>query len=118
MPQTAILKKPVPGKADWHWADVMAAIRKRGWSLRQIAEKEGYAHGNVLGEAARRPYPKAEAILASYAGVTHPMLIWPSRYTADGQTARPMGRPKLRGQAPVKRITPLRSGNPQTRRPE
>lgn len=94
----------------------MAAIRKRGWSLRQIAAEEGYAHGNVLGEAARRPYPRAEAILAAYAGVKHPMLIWPSRYTADGRPARPMGRPKLRGQAPVKGITPLRHGNPQGRR--
>lgn len=115
MTQTAPQKKPVADLADWHWADVLAAIRKRGWSLAQIAEVEGYATGNVLGKAALRPYPRAEAILASYAGVEHPMKIWPSRYTRDGQPNRPMGRPKLRGQAPVKGITPLRHGNPQKR---
>lgn len=96
----------------------MAAIRKRGWSLAQIAEKECYASGAILGKVAHQPYPRAEAIVAAYAGVDHPMKIWPSRYTADGQPARPMGRPKMRGQAPVKRITPFRAGNPQSRRPE
>lgn len=107
-------KKPARPKQDWHWADVLAAIRKRGWSLRQIALAEGYAHGNVLGEVARRPYPKAEAILASYAGVEHPMVIWPSRYTPEGLPNRPMGRPPMRGEQPLRKATtPVCRGNPQ-----
>jgi Ner family transcriptional regulator len=93
-------KKPAT-EQDWHWADVMAAIRKRGWSLRQIAQAEGYAHGNVLGEAARRPYPAAEAILAAYAGVDHPAQIWPSRYGSDGKSNRRRGRKPMRGLPPV-----------------
>lgn len=103
-------KKTSPKVEDWHWADVLAALRKRGWSLRQIAKEENYAHGNVLGGVARHPYPKAEAILAAYAGVAHPMEIWPSRYDAKGNTNRPMGRPVMRGQKPVPKGSTLVAG--------
>lgn len=116
MTTAANLKKPAP--QDWHWADVMAAIRKRGWSLRQIGLEQGYNHGNSLGEAARRPYPKAEAILAAYAGVDHPMEIWPSRYTADGRPNRLMGRKAMRGLRPVKATTGNSRRNPQRTRGE
>lgn len=112
MTTTDPLKKPAA--KDWHWADVLAAIRKRGWSLRQIAKEEGYAHGNVLGEAARRPYPRAEAIIAAYAGVDHPAVIWPSRYDASGKPNRRMGPKPRPRQPPVKAITPIRGRNPQT----
>lgn len=91
-----------PAAEDWDWEDLLAQIRKRGWSLRQIAKKEGYAHGGVLGEAKRRPYPAAEAVLASYAGVEHPCTIWPSRYGADGLSNRKPGPRPMRGQPPVK----------------
>ncbi|MBL8260892.1 MAG: helix-turn-helix domain-containing protein [Xanthomonadaceae bacterium] len=96
-------KKPVMD--DWAWEDLLAAIRKRRWSLRQIAKEEGYAHGNVLGEAKRRPYPAAERILAAYAGVAHPMEIWPSRYDADGAPNRTPGPKPMRGIPPVKKST-------------
>ena len=94
-------KKPDP--KDWHWVDLLAAIRKRGWSLRQIAMTEGYAHGNVLGEAKRRPYPAAERILAAYAGVPHPAHIWPSRYDGEGNPNRTPGPKPMRGAPPVKK---------------
>lgn len=102
MSVTQTAKKPATG-ADWHWADVLAAIRKNGWSLEQIAKDEGYKRGAALGDAARRPYPKAERILAAYAGVEHPMLIWPSRYNADGQPNRTPGPKPRRGRRPIKR---------------
>jgi Ner family transcriptional regulator len=92
-PTTA--KKPVG--EDWHWKDVLAALHKRGWSLRQVGMAEGYPDGAALGEAARRPYPKAEAILARYLGVDHPMRIWPSRYGLDGRPNRRHGPPPMRG---------------------
>ena len=110
---TAATSLKKPAAQDWHWADVLAALRKRGWSLKQIAETEGYAHGNVLGDAARRPYPRAEAILAAYAGIEHPKLIWPSRYTADGKPNRAKGPKPRRGLPPVKATTPIRGRNPQ-----
>lgn len=105
MTQTTHLKKPVDQPEDWHWADVMAALRKRGWSLRQVGTAEGYADGNTLGEAARRPYPKAEATLARYIGVDHPMKIWPSRYDTKGQPNRRIGRAPMRGQKPLSKST-------------
>ena len=112
MPVATTLKKPAP--KDWHWADLMAHLRKRGWSVRQIAIAEGYNdEGRTLLGAARKPSPKAEAILAAYAGIDHPQVIWPSRYNSDGSTARPMGRAPLRGQPPIKATTPIRGRNPQ-----
>lgn len=115
MTVTALRKKP--GLAgDWHWADVTAEIQKRGWSLRQIALKEGYTdQGSTLGGVARKPSPKAEAILAAYAGVAHPMEIWPSRYDKSGNPNRRIGRAPKRGQPPVKATTRSTSGNPQNR---
>lgn len=115
MLMTTTTPEKKPAAEGWHWADVLAAIRKRGWSLRQIAKAEGYTDGNALGEAARRPYPKAEAIIAAYAGVEHPMVIWPKRYDASGKPNRPMGpKPRFR-QPPVKAITPVGGRNPQMR---
>lgn len=116
MSQTTHLKKPVnPGNGgDWHWADVLAALKKRGWSVRQVGLAEGYAEGNTLGEAARRPYPKAEATLARYIGVDHPMVIWPSRYDANGTPNRRRGTAPMRGKKPVGKATTVSSRcNPQ-----
>lgn len=86
---------------DWHWKDVLSALAKRGWSLRQVALAEGYPDGRALGETARRPYPKAERILARYMGVEHPKVVWPSRYDADGHPNRPRGSPLKRGLPPL-----------------
>lgn len=109
--------KPMPKKPaakDWDWNDLMALLRKRGWSLRQIAITEGYNdNGRTLQGASKKPSPKAERILAAYAGIEHPMQIWPSRYDRQGLPNRAMGRPPLRGKPPVKRITPVLAGNPQ-----
>lgn len=103
MPTAPAQKKPV--NKDWHWKDVLAALHKRGWSLRQVGIEEGYPDGTALGEAARRPYPKAEAILASYLGVDHPKVIWPSRYDAAGVPNRRMGPAPMRGERPRKATT-------------
>lgn len=111
MTELAILKKAPKG--DWHWADVLAALRKRGWSLRQVGYAEGYADGNTLGEVARRPYPKAEATLARYIGVDHPMQIWPSRYDSHGKPNRRIGRAPMRGIRPRKATTATGGRNPQ-----
>ncbi|WP_368565540.1 transcriptional regulator [Pseudoxanthomonas sp. UTMC 1351] len=116
MTTSANLKKPAAQRElqDWHWADVLAALRKRGWSLRQIGKAEDYSDGNALGEVSRRPYPKAEAILARYLGVSHPMLIWPTRYDTNGQPNRRFGCAPMRGQRPIDKVTtPLTGRNPQ-----
>jgi Ner family transcriptional regulator len=116
MTQTRPAKKPVDQLPleDWHWADVLAGLRKRGWSLRQVGLDCGYADGNALGEVARRPWPKGEKIIAAYLGKDHPKEIWPSRYDAEGNPNRRHGRAPMRGQKPCRKATTgLPRCNPQ-----
>lgn len=63
-------------QVDWHPADVVAALRKRHVSLRQLARDNDYAHfSRVLSS----PWLAAEHIVAKALGV-RPEQIWPSRY--------------------------------------
>jgi Ner family transcriptional regulator len=75
---------------DWHPADIVASLRKAGWSLRRLSLSLGFSEG-YLKTALAHPYPKAEAMIAEALGL-HPMQIWPSRYTPDGRPNRPIGR--------------------------
>lgn len=84
------MSKPRAQKKDWHPADVVAALWKRGVSMRALSLQAGYSPG-ALKHALRRPYPRAEKIIADAIGV-HPMEIWPSRYTADGYPYYPRRR--------------------------
>lgn len=62
--------------ADWHPADVVAALRKRGTSLRQVAIAHGYTQiQNVL----VRPWWAVEQLVGQALGIP-PEQIWPSRY--------------------------------------
>lgn len=63
---------------DWHRADVVAALHKKGWSLRELSKQSGLSAG-TLKSALDRPYKKAEGIIAGAIGVD-PRTIWPSRY--------------------------------------
>lgn len=78
---------PPPSQSDWHPADVLAALKKRGLSLAGISVANGY-HPTAAGKALKRPWPAMEAIIARELGL-HPQAIWPSRYTASGE---PRGR--------------------------
>lgn len=74
----------------WHPADIVAALRKRGWSLRRLSIHHGYSP-TVLAVALRRPWPKGEEIIAATIGITPPEL-WPERYGPDGRSNRRPGR--------------------------
>ncbi len=63
---------------DWHRADIVAAVRKSGWSIRRLSKEAGLSAG-ALYNALDRPWPKAESIIAAAIGV-EPETIWPSRY--------------------------------------
>jgi len=63
---------------DWHRADVVAALHKKGWSLRELSKQSGLGAG-TLKSALDRPYPKAERIIADAIGID-PRVIWPNRY--------------------------------------
>uniref|UniRef100_UPI003D312E70 helix-turn-helix domain-containing protein n=1 Tax=Serratia marcescens TaxID=615 RepID=UPI003D312E70 len=64
--------------SDWHRADIIAALRKRGTSLAKVSRDAGL-NSRTLNNALDRPWPKGEKLIAEAIGVT-PNLIWPSRY--------------------------------------
>ncbi|WP_238541160.1 helix-turn-helix domain-containing protein [Polaromonas sp. CF318] len=59
-----------------HPADVIAALRKRGTSLRKIAHDNGYSH---IQRVLTSPWLAAEQLVAKALDTT-PQALWPSRY--------------------------------------
>ncbi|WP_032092026.1 helix-turn-helix domain-containing protein [Necropsobacter rosorum] len=62
---------------DWHRADILAALRKNGWSLRSLANAGNVSY-NTLKSALDKPYPKMERLIANAVGVA-PEEIWAAR---------------------------------------
>jgi Ner family transcriptional regulator len=81
-------KKPAP--KDWHAADIIAALRKAGWSMQQLGFAHGYKARTALTNALRNRYPRAERIIADALGLL-PGDIWPTRYQADKVTSNALG---------------------------
>lgn len=73
-------------REDWHRADIVAAVRKAGWSLRQLSIHHAYKGGG-LSSALARQWPRAERTIADALGV-EPWDIWPSRYDDEHQPIR------------------------------
>ena len=67
---------------DWHPADVLAALKKRGHSLAGLSVANGY-HPTAAGKALKQPWPALEQIIAAALALT-PQEIWPSRYDDRG----------------------------------
>lgn len=63
---------------DWHPADILAALKKRGHSLSGLSKQNGY-HPTAAGKALKKPWPAVEILIAEAIGA-HPRDIWPSRY--------------------------------------
>jgi Ner family transcriptional regulator len=74
---------PDHAATDWHPADVLAALKKRGKTLAGLSIEHGY-HPTAAGKALKRPWPALEAIIAEAIGAI-PATIWPSRYSSGGQ---------------------------------
>ena len=77
---------------DWHPADVLAALKKRGRTLSGLSTAHGY-HVTAAGKALKHPWPAMEALIAAAIGVT-PEEIWPTRYAkrrqpSPGRNKRP-----------------------------
>lgn len=68
---------------DWHPADIIAALRKKGWTLRALALHHGLKDSSSMSAALVRSLPANEKRIADAIGV-HPKAIWPTRYHADG----------------------------------
>lgn len=104
-------------REDWHPAEVVAALRMRGYSLRQLALLNGYGNANSMTPALRRPYPLAEAIIAEAIGVK-PAVIWPTRYGPDGKPNRGRAgqKPMLPNGAKPSRLRSVRNRRKGARR--
>ena len=63
---------------DWHSADIIAALKKRGMSLAAVSRHAGLA-SSTLANALTRRWPKGERLIAEALGIA-PEQIWPSRY--------------------------------------
>lgn len=63
---------------DWHPADIIAALKKRGTSLAAVSRNAGLA-SSTLTNALNRHWPKGERLIAEALDVA-PEDIWPSRY--------------------------------------
>lgn len=83
--RTDMTPKNTPSETqDWHRADVIAALKKAGWSLSALSHHHGYGR-TTLSSAFDRKWPKGEALIAEAIGVT-PQTIWPSRYEPKHRT--------------------------------
>ena len=71
-----VKKVPV---TDWHPADIIAALKKRGTNISKLSMENGLGRGS-LRNALYRHSPKAERIIAPEIGV-EPSEIWGSRYS-------------------------------------
>lgn len=63
---------------DWHQADIIAALRKRGTTMSALSRSAGLS-SSTLGNVLSRPWPKGEWLVANALEI-HPAEIWPSRY--------------------------------------
>ncbi|MDH2896436.1 helix-turn-helix domain-containing protein [Rahnella sp. PAMC25617] len=63
---------------DWHPADIIAALRKKGTTLAAVSRAAGLG-SSTLSNALSRPWPKGELLIGQAIGVP-PSTIWPSRY--------------------------------------
>lgn len=63
---------------DWHRADIVAALHKRGWTIASLARANDLAP-TTLRSALDKSYPKSERIIAKAIGVA-PEVIWAERF--------------------------------------
>lgn len=77
-------------RSDWHSADIIAALKKKGITLAKLSRQSGFS-SSTLHNALIRPWTKGEYIIARAIGVA-PETIWPSRYI------------NLTTQQPIKRV--------------
>lgn len=81
-----ILGGVMNSKKDWHSADIIAALKKKGTTLSALSRQSGYAP-STLTNALVRPWTKGELIIANALGV-EAKRIWPSRYKKKTRALR------------------------------
>ena len=94
---------------DWHPEDIKAAVRKRGWTLRDVSRAYGLPEDDCQ-KALRRPMFDGEYAIAEVLGLS-PRQIWPSRYLPEGPRD-----PTIRIRRHSKATTPSFPSNAQLER--
>ena len=56
------------GKSDWHPADIIASLKKRGTTLAALSRSAGLS-SSTLANALSRPWPKGEWLIADFLAV-------------------------------------------------
>ncbi|MFN3881898.1 MAG: transcriptional regulator [Nitrincola lacisaponensis] len=72
-------KSQTHSNQDWHRQDILAAVRKRGITVAELARQNGYSNSATFYNVFKAPYPKVERIIARFLELS-PNEIWPSRY--------------------------------------
>ncbi|WP_307378553.1 helix-turn-helix domain-containing protein [Pantoea agglomerans] len=67
-----------PPLSDWHRADILAAVKKKGGTIVRLSTEAGLAPG-TLSNVFTTPWPKGERIIARFIGIPA-CQIWPERY--------------------------------------
>ncbi|HEY2451470.1 MAG TPA: helix-turn-helix transcriptional regulator [Scandinavium sp.] len=65
-------------QSDWHPADIIAGLRKKGTTLTAVSRDAGLSPTTLV-NAVTRPWPKGEWLIGEALGID-PSEIWPSRY--------------------------------------
>ena len=68
---------------DWTGPTIIAALHNKGITLMGLARAHNLKDSSGLSVALARSFPLGEKRIADAIGV-NPMVIWPSRYNADG----------------------------------
>lgn len=71
-------------REDWHRADIIASLRKKGTTLTALSRAHGYS-SSTLQNALERKWPRGEKIIADALGLA-PSEIWPTRYEDRHET--------------------------------
>lgn len=79
----------------WHRADILAAVRKRGSTLAEIARGVGLARQTMYWAMSTAPRLRANKAIAEFLGVSLHEL-WPQWFDEDGKliSTQPLPRPK------------------------
>ncbi|VVE68753.1 hypothetical protein PAN31117_03050 [Pandoraea anapnoica] len=81
----------------WHKEDIKAAIRKKGINMTKLAKMFGIPPSNVR-NACVRPVASGEKAISAFIQV--PLyVLWPDRWTPEGQRIRPRYAHKYIGAA-------------------
>jgi Mu-like prophage fluMu DNA-binding protein ner len=74
----SVLENTKKTAVNWHKADILAELKKKGWTLRSLAA-EGNVSYSTLKTVFDKSYPKMERLVANAIGIA-PEIIWAERF--------------------------------------